>query len=206
MSWFPVEKSEGDESWRQWEPSRKRACRKKEDADNLETAMKAAVQEALRYTMTTTGDAHAATSQPRMLGTKEIDKESTKDPALKEPKQLVEGRAGDDPGHWPRTLIAYHLKHAYYTVVNYTVLNDGKAVIKTGMRSQMLAALHRSDGGIKGMRSRAKDTMFWPRMNSGIQRFQDKCVAFRQTAPSQEATPPKPQAVPDYPLQIMSSD
>ena len=110
---------------------------------------------------------------------------------------MVEGRADKDPRHFPRTLRDYHLKHAYCTVVNYTVLFDG---------SQMLAALNRSHGGVEGMRSREKDAMFRPRMNSSIQRLQDKCVAFRQTAPSQAATLPKQQAVPDYPLQMMSSD
>ena len=41
--------------------------------------------------MTITGKVHAVTSQPRMLVTNEIDNKLTKDPALKELKQLVEG-------------------------------------------------------------------------------------------------------------------
>ena len=80
MSRFPVEKPEGDKSWRPWEPSRKRACRPAENVDEVEQASKAAVQAALCYALTapersSTGEANAATSQPWMLGTKVIDEE-----------------------------------------------------------------------------------------------------------------------------------
>ena len=76
----------------------KHACRQAETADKQDLATVAAVQAALCYALTapkqrTTSKAHAKTSQPRMLGTKEINKESTKDPALKELKQLEEGGA-----------------------------------------------------------------------------------------------------------------
>ena len=65
------------------------------------------------------------------------------------------------------------MTHAYYTIVNKTVLIDGRAVIPTAMMSQILEALHRS------MRARVKDAMFWPRKNSNIQ---DECETCRQTA------------------------
>ena len=68
----------------------------------------------------------------------------------------------------------------------------------------MLSALHRSQGGVEGMKARAKDAMLWPAMNTDIQR--DECETCRQIAPSQAATPPKPLPVPDYPFQMMSAD
>ena len=119
--------------------------------------------------MTTTGKVHAMTSQPRMLVTNEIDNKLTKDPALKELKQLVEGDAGEDAGDWPRTLDTSNVKHAYYTVVNNPVLIDCRAIIPTAMRSQMLAALHRSHGGVEDMRARVRDAMFCLGMNNDIQ-------------------------------------
>ena len=68
----------------------------------------------------------------------------------------------------------------------------------------MIEALHRSH--VEGMRARAKDAMFWPGMNSNIQRARDECKTCRQIAPSQAATPSKPLPVLDYPFQMMSSN
>ena len=48
--------------------------------------------------------------------------------------------------------------------------------------------------------------MFWPTMNTDIQRAREECETCRQIAPSRAATSPKPLAVPDYPFQMMSSD
>ena len=70
-----------------------------------------------------------------MLGTKDINKESTKDPAQKELKQLGEGGTSKEAGDWQWTLRDYHVKHAYYTMVDNSVLIDGRAVIPTGLRS-----------------------------------------------------------------------
>ena len=81
----------------------------------------------------------------------------------------MEEGAGEDAGDWPWVLREYFVKHAYYTVIGNTVLIDGRAIIPAGVRSQMLSALHRSHGGVKGMKARAKDAMFWPGLNADIQ-------------------------------------
>ena len=70
----------------------------------------------------------------------------------------------------------------------------------------MLSVLHRSQGGVEGMKARAKDAMFWPAMNTDNQRARDECETCRQNAPSQAATLPKPLPVSDYPFQMMSLD
>ena len=103
-----------------------------------------------------------------------IDKDSAKDPAIEELKQLVDEGASKDAGDWPRVLREYFVKHSYYTVIGNTVLIDGRAIIPAGVRSQMLSAPHRSHGGVEGMKARAKDAMFWPRMNADIQRAGDE--------------------------------
>ena len=135
-----------------------------------------------------------------------IDQELPKDPTLIELKQLVEGGTPEEAGDWLQTTREYHMKHASYTVVDNTVLVDGKAIIPAGMRSQMLTALHRSHAGINGMKDRARDAMFWPGMNKDIERTCIECKTCHKTTPSQTATPPKPLPVPDYPFQMMSSD
>ena len=101
-----------------------------------------------------------------------IDKQSAGDPTIKELKQLVEGGASEDAGDWPRGLTEYFMKHVYYTVIGNTVIGntvigntvliDGRVIVPGGLRSQMLSALHRSHGGIEGIRALAREAMFWP--------------------------------------------
>ena len=174
-------------------------------------ATKAATQAAIHHALTTseqdtTTEVSAPTTQPRIIGTKEINEESAKDATTKELKQMVDGGASEDTEDWPKALRNHHVKLANYMVVEDTVLIKGKAINPTNLRSQILAALHRSNGGVNGMRARAGKAIFWPVMNADIQRIWDKCKTCRQTAPSQAATPPKPLPVPDYPFQMMSSD
>ena len=177
MSPFPVGKPMGDKSWRPWEP---RSCRPAKNADEVEQATKAAVQAELCYSLTTpeqstTAEANMATSQPRMLDTKVINKELSKDPATKELKQLVEGSARKEAEDWPQVLREYFVKHAYHIMIDNTVLTDCRDIVSGGFRSQMLSALHRSHGGVEGMKARAKDAMFRPGLNADIQRAQDEC-------------------------------
>ena len=152
------------------------------------------------------GTVHAATTNPKMLGSEEIDKLSAPDPVLKELRQLVESGVSTDAEDWPRHLRSYHVKDADYTVMGHTVLINGKAIVPAALRSEMLAALHRSHSGVTFMQARAREALFWPGMNSDIQRTRDECETCRQIAPSQAATPPKPLPVPEYPFQMMSSD
>ena len=59
-------------------------------------------------------------------------------------------------------------------MINNSMHIDGRAIILEGLRSQMLSALHRSYGGVEGMKARAKDAMFWPGMNTDIQKAPDE--------------------------------
>ena len=151
--------------------------------DNIEQATKGVVQAALCYTLTTPdpsrpmvqdyavqGDANTATSQHKMLDTKVINEASAMDPTVKELKQLVEGGVREDARDWSCELREYFMKHAYYKMIDSTALIDGKGIILEGLRNPMLSALHRSHKGVKSMKARARDAMFWPTMNADIQR------------------------------------
>ena len=131
-----------------------------------------------------------------MIGTKEINEELANNATTKELKQMVEEGASQDAEDWPKALRNHHVKDANYIVVEGMVLINGKAIIPTNLQSQILAALHRSHGGVNGMRARAGEEMFWPGMNADIQRIQEECETCRQIAPRQAAKPPKPLPVP----------
>ena len=143
MSRFPTEKPEENESWKPWKPARKRICKPVEDADDVETTTKVAAQAVIHYALITseqdtTTEVNTTTSQPRMIGTKEIFKESAKDTTTKELKQMLEEGASKDAEDWPKALRNHHVKDANYIVVEDTVLINGKAIIPTNLRSQIL--------------------------------------------------------------------
>ena len=148
----------------------------------------------------------ATTTQPRMIGTKEINKESAKEATAKELKQMVEEGASEDKEAWTKALRNHHVKDANYIIVEDTMLINGKAIIPTNLWSQILEAFHRSHEGANLIRARTGEAIFEPGLNADIQRIWDKCKNCRPTAPSQGATLPKPLPVPYYPFQIMSLD
>ena len=88
------------------------------DNSNVETATKgkAAVQAAKYYALTTseqdaTTEVNATTTQTRMINTKEIIKESSKDATTKELIQMVEEGASEDAEDSPRALRNHQVKH-----------------------------------------------------------------------------------------------
>ena len=233
MSWSQVETPKGDESWRPWEASRKCSCRSSaaKDTEDLETTTKAGIVAAVSWALEDLaappgcdckgssdcgrcrpagelphGSVYAATTNPKLLGPKEIDKTSSLDPTLKELRQMVESGASADSKDWQRHLWSHNIKDADYTVVGDMGLVNGRVVVPEALRSEMLAALHRSHGGMVGMQARAREALFWPGMTNDIQRTRDECGTCCRITPSQAATPPKPLPVLDYPFQMMSSN
>ena len=211
MSRFPVEPPKGDESWKPWEASKKRSCHSSgpelaKDTEELEDATKAALQAAVSWALEGPaaagcspagelpsrglsrlphGTVHAATTHPRMLGTKEIDKTSALDPTLKELRQLVESGA-----QCRRRGLAATPSAAPHQGRGLHGRGRHRACQRQGDSAggELLAALHRSHSGVASMQARARESMFWPGMNSNIQRTRDECETCRQIAPRRPPT------------------
>ena len=135
-----------------------------EDADNVETATKAAAQAAIDLALETseqdtTTEVNTTTTQPRMIGTREINEESSKDATTKELKQMVEEGASKDAEDWQKALRNHHVKHTDYIVVEDMVLINGKAIIPAKPNT---SCSPRSHGCINGLRARAGEAMFLP--------------------------------------------
>ena len=86
------------------------------DNSNVETATNAATQAAIHYALTTseqdaTTEVIATTTQTRMITTKELIKESSKDATTKELIQMVEEGASEDAEDSPRALRNHQVKH-----------------------------------------------------------------------------------------------
>ena len=61
------------------------------------------------------------------------------------------------------------------TEVDGILLKQDKIIIPLSMRGKMLERIHESHMGIEKSKRRARDIMFWPRMNEQIEAIVSKC-------------------------------
>jgi hypothetical protein len=92
------------------------------------------------------------------------------------------------------------------TVVDGVALYKGRVIVPRVLRPEVLGALHRAHQGTTGMTLRAHDSVWWPQITVDLQAVRDGCVTCRKNAPSQPALPSVPPPIPDYPMQMVSSD
>ena len=86
------------------------------------------------------------------------------------------------------------------------VLVADRVVVPKVLRKEVLQILHTGHYGVSGMGMRARETMFWPRMNQDILQTRELCEMCRKIAPSQPAAPPTPLPVADYPFRYVASN
>ena len=77
---------------------------------------------------------------------------------------------------WPETKVQTPISiHAYWDVrdalseLNGVVLRGKRIVIPPSMRKEMLERIHQGHKGIEKSKRRARDTLYWPGMNSRLQ-------------------------------------
>lgn len=77
------------------------------------------------------------------------------------------------------------------------LLKGCKIVIPASMKREMLEKIHQGHLGINKCKARARETLFWPGMNSDIETFVQKCDVCRKYAYSQPREPLLMRTVPD---------
>ena len=89
---------------------------------------------------------------------------------------------------------------------NGTIMFQERLVIPKSLRKQVLRILHHAHQGIEGMRSRARNTVYWPGLNSAIKQKRLDCTACNTIAPSQPKEPLCLLPQPQYPFQFICMD
>ncbi len=86
------------------------------------------------------------------------------------------------------------------------ILKGEKLVIPQSMRNDMLNKIHAGHMGMEKCKRRARDVMFWPRMNSNIEDLVSRCAKCMEMRCSQAKEPLMPHEVPERPWGIVASD
>ena len=92
------------------------------------------------------------------------------------------------------------------TTVENTVACGDRLVIPQHLRKEVLEVLHCGHQGCTGMQARARDTVYWPGINSDIAKTRQDCRSCDRVAPSLPAAPPSALPSPEYPFQMVASD
>ncbi|KAK3085115.1 hypothetical protein FSP39_024657 [Pinctada imbricata] len=79
----------------------------------------------------------------------------------------------------PESLVAYFDVRDELSVQNGIVFKGNRAVIPQNLRKDMLERIHASHIGIEGCLRRARESVYWPRMNSEVKDFIEKCETCR---------------------------
>ena len=114
---------------------------------------------------------------------------------------------------WPGTKSQVPLAlHEYWnfrdelTYVNGIVLKGTRVVVPKSMRKEMLNRIYSGHLGIEKCKSRARDVLYWPRMNSEIHDLVSKCSICLENHSSQQKEPMIPHEIPRTPWEIVGTD
>ena len=81
-----------------------------------------------------------------------------------------------------------------------------RVVVPTALRKEMLHQIHRSHIGIEGCLRRAREVIYWPRMNAEIKDFISKRSTCQTYQPEQCREPLQPYPVPPRPWSVVGED
>ena len=148
----------------------------------------------------------SALSSPQALSWADISSSAAGDPLLPALASLLRRGAPEDPSMWPQELYPYFSHRLHLSLAGDTVVYKGRAVVPPSLQPRLLDILHSGHQGCTGMLARASQSVWWPGMNTAIQRRREACRGCDATAPSQPAAPPHPLPQAEYPFQMLSSD
>ena len=86
------------------------------------------------------------------------------------------------------------------------IMFQSRILVPKALRRPVLEILHHAHQGVEGMRSRAKNTVYWPGLNSSIRRKREECSICNELAPSQAREPLKTMPQPEFPFQYLCMD
>ncbi|UYV70930.1 K02A2.6-like [Cordylochernes scorpioides] len=118
-----------------------------------------------------------------------IEEETNKDPVLNKLKEYLL----EDPqlAKKDETMKPFLSKLENFSILQGCIFVDSRAVIPRTCQDQMLKLLHQGHIGINRMKSLARSSVWWPKMDSQIEEFVKECspCMHHQTAPPAENTP-----------------
>lgn len=138
--------------------------------------------------------------------TKQIIEETDKDETLKQLKETIQSGWPKSKRNCPKKIQDYWNYRAELTVVDNIVLKGSKFVIPSSLRKVMLQKIHEGHLGEVKCKHRAREVMYWPRINQDIHHVTATCELCQIYRPKQQAEPLMPHPVPYRPYYKVGAD
>ena len=111
---------------------------------------------------------------------------------------------------WPTTvppdLKPFSDRRHELTVEGNCLLWGARVVVPTKLQQRILADLHRDHGGVVRMKAVARSYMWWPGMDSDLEKLAKSCAACQSVKSAPSAAPLHPWLWPDQPWQRIHID
>lgn len=138
--------------------------------------------------------------------TEQIRNETIKDATLRVLKDTIQKGWPNTKSHCPKTIQDYWSYRDELTVVDDIILKGTKFVIPSSLRKLMLQKIHQGHLGEVKCKSRAREVMYWPRINQDIHQTTASCELCQIHRPKQQAEPLMPHPVPNRPYYKVGAD
>uniref|UniRef100_A0A674NW69 Gypsy retrotransposon integrase-like protein 1 n=1 Tax=Takifugu rubripes TaxID=31033 RepID=A0A674NW69_TAKRU len=138
--------------------------------------------------------------------TLQIQRETIADETMTELKSAILKGWPDNKKNCPVKIQDYWNCRAELMVVDDIVMKGSKLVIPSSLRRLMLQKIHEGHLGEVKCKRRAREVMYWPRMNQDISQITASCELCRIYRPKQQAEPLMTHPVPHRPYYKVGTD
>ena len=136
----------------------------------------------------------------------QIRQTTLNDPDLQSLKPLIQHGWPDSKHQTPLAARPYWDYRDEMTIQDGIILRGERVVIPSSLQKEMLDIIHRSHLGIEKCKSRARDTIFWPGMNSQIEDTVSKCQTCIKYHRNNTKEPLLPHNTPQRPWEKVGAD
>ena len=136
----------------------------------------------------------------------EVRQETSQDPVSQQVIRILRRGWPQSKKALPDNLKEYWNYRTELSEIDGIVLKDQRILIPLSMRKKILEKLHQGHQGIEKTKRRARETVFWPRINNEIESMVSKCSHCQELRNANSKEELHPHSVPVYPWQIVGTD
>ncbi|XP_041483070.1 uncharacterized protein K02A2.6-like [Lytechinus variegatus] len=136
----------------------------------------------------------------------EIVEETKKDVELQELLATIRNGWPESKQQCPARIKQYWNIRSELSEADGIIFKGSKIVIPTSMRQYILNQVHEGHLGIEKCKKRAREVIYWPRINADITEMVQNCTSCLMYKPKQQAESLNPHAVPNRPWEKIAVD
>ena len=136
----------------------------------------------------------------------EIRRATAEDQSMRPLSETIKYGWPETKGETPVSIHAYWDVRDELSELNAVVLRGERIAIPPSMRKEMLEKIHQGHMGIEKSKRRARDTLYWPGMNSRITNTVSRCTICLEHRRQNAKKPMIPFRVPAKPWELVATD